>query len=470
MTRRLIVAYVSLTILALAILATPLGITFAHREHDRLLFESERSASEIGTLIEDTLEARASLPVGELDASARRMGAAVVIVDSHGVVMFDSEDPTRVGENLADAKDFKIALQGTQTTGREELEPSDRVVAYATAPTTDSGVVDGAVRVAYPTATLDRRIRDVWLQLGLLCLAVLAAVVIVGSLIARGITRPLRNLERATDRLGRGDLTTRLDERDGPQELRRVASTFNRMAIQLSGLIASQAQFVSNASHQLRSPLTALRLRLDNLEADADAEERDQMSIRAASAEVTRMSRLIDGLLVLASDAARREHVEPVDIAAVARDRVIGWDDVAAEHDVRIDLEAPATEFAQTLPSAPEQMLDNLIDNALSVAPPDTTITVVVRRQGSNIEMSVLDRGPGLDADSRSRAFDRFWRAPNASAGGTGLGLAIVRQLAEASGGDVRLDAREGGGLAAIVTLPRPNTPRPTTPRPHTAG
>ncbi len=456
MTRRLIVAYVSLTIFALGILATPLGITFAHREHDRLLFESERSASEIGALIEDPLEAHAVLPVGKLNALAQRMGAGVVIVDSHGVVAFDSEDPTRVGDNLAGAKDFKIALQGTQTTGREELEPSDRVVAYATAPTTDRGVVDGAVRVAYPTATLDERIRDVWLQLGLLCLAVLAAVVIVGSLIARGITRPLRNLERATDRLGEGDLTTRLDERDGPQELRRVASTFNRMAIQLSGLIASQAQFVSNASHQLRSPLTALRLRLDNLEADAD--ERDQMSIRAASVEVTRMSRLIDGLLVLASDAARREHVEPVDIAAVARDRVIGWDDVAAEHDVRIDLDAPATEFAQTLPSAPEQMLDNLIDNALSVAPPDTTITVVVRRQGSDIEMSVLDRGPGLDADSRSRAFDRFWRAPNAYPGGTGLGLAIVRQLAEASGGDVRLDAREGGGLAAIVTLPRPNT------------
>jgi signal transduction histidine kinase len=312
--------------------------------------------------------------------------------------------------------------------------------------------VDGAVRVTYPTATLDRRVRNVWIQLGVLCLGVLAAVVLLGAVIARGITRPLRKLEHATDRLGEGDLSTRLDEADGPAELRRVASTFNRMAAQLSDLIASQTQFAANASHQLRSPLTALRLRLENLEADAP--EPDRETIRAASAEVARMSRLIDGLLLLASEAAPREHVQPVDIAAVARDRVAGWIDVTREHDVDIVLDAPQVAFAQTLPSAPEQILDNLIDNALNASPRNTTITVVVANRGSRVEIRVVDQGPGLDAESRTRAFDRFWRAPNAYLGGTGLGLAIVRQLAETSGGSTRLEARAGGGLSAEVTLP----------------
>ena len=470
MTRRLIVAYVTLTALALALLATPLGITFAHREHDRLLYDAERGTDTIAAMIDDPLEAHTPIPASLIESAAHQMGADVVIVNAHGIALLDSAHPANAGQSLAGAADVQLALRGTRSSGRGELRPGDAVVAYATVPTTSEGIVDGAVRVTYPTATLDERVRDVWVQLGLLCLAVLAAVVLVGALLARGITRPLRKLEHATDRLGHGDLTTRVDETDGPEELRRVAGTFNRMAGQLSDLIESQTQFVANASHQLRSPLTALRLRLENLEAgleggpDDDEEpatgtDADRDSIRAASAEVARMSRLIDGLLVLASGAAHRENVEPVDVAAAARDRVAGWSDVAREHDVDIALDAPATAFAWTLPSAPEQLIDNLIDNALNVAPSNSTISVVVRRHGSKIAVSVLDQGPGLDADARNRAFDRFWRAPNAHSGGTGLGLAIVRQLAEASGGTSRLAARAGGGLSAEVTLPAADPP-----------
>ena len=452
MTRRLILAYVSLTALALILLAAPLGLTFAHREHERLVFDAERGADTIAAMIDDPLESHSPLPVASLTASAHQMRADVVIFDAKGIVLFDSAHTANVGHSFATAKDVASALAGTRASGRGELHPNDAVVAYATVPTTVNGKVDGAVRITYPTGTLDERVRDVWIQIGLLCLGVLTAVVLVGVAFARGITRPLRKLEHATDRLGQGDLTTRLDERDGPEELRSVAGTFNRMAAQLSDLVEAQTQFVANASHQLRSPLTALRLRLENL--DAVAAESDRDALQAASAEVARMSRLIDGLLLLASDTAHRENMQPVDLAAAARDRVAGWTDVARDNDVEIVLDAPKAAFARTLPSAPEQLLDNLIDNALNASPRNTTITVVVRQQGSDVEVSVADQGPGLDGEARARAFDRFWRAPNAYAGGTGLGLAIVRQLAEASGGTARLDARAGGGLCAHLTLP----------------
>ncbi len=453
MTRRLIVAYVTLTAFALALLATPLGITFAHREHDRLLFDAEHDADTVAAMIDDPLEARTPLPTAAIAASAQRTHAHVVIVDVHGIVVFDSASPSAVGRVPAVlGNDISAALKGSRVSGRGELHPNDAVVAYATVPTTSEGVVDGTVRVTYPTATLDERVRDVWLQLGLLCLAVLTAVAAVGVVLARGITRPLRKLEQATDRIGRGDLAARLDENDGPKEVRRVAGTFNRMASQLSDLIESQSQFVANASHQLRTPLTALRLRLENLDADADVKDRD--ALEAASAEVARMSHLVDGLLLLASDSARRVPLQPVDVAAVARDRVAGWNDVAREQDVEIVLEAPQTAWAYAVPAAPEQLLDNLIDNALIASPGDSTIKVVVERRGRWVDLRVLDEGPGLAPEARARAFDRFWRAPNAPAGGTGLGLAIVRQLAEMSGGKSHLDARAGGGLAAEVTLP----------------
>ncbi len=452
MTRRLIVAYVTLTVFALALFATPLGITFARREHDRLQFDAERNADLVATMIDDPLETHGPLPAVAIQNVVRGTRASVVVVDRHGVVLLDTSSSQTVGRSLAVATDIAAALKGNRVSGRSELQADDAIVAYATVPSTSGGVVDGAVRIAYPTATLDERVRDVWMQLGLLCLGVLAAVALVGVFVARGVTRPLRNLEHASDRLGRGDLATRLDETDGPEELRRVAATFNRMAGQLRDLIESQSQFVANASHQLRTPLTALRLRLENLEAGAGDE--DRLAIRAIAAEVTRMSQLIDGLLLLASDSARRDSVQPADVAAIARDRVSGWNDVAREQDVDIVLQAPDSAWATALPDAAEQLLDNLIDNALNASPSDAPIDVIVNRLDSQVVIRVLDRGPGLEAEARAHAFDRFWRAPNAPPGGTGLGLAIVRQLAEASGGACRLEARPGGGLIAEVTLP----------------
>jgi signal transduction histidine kinase len=451
-TRRLIVAYVTLTVFALALFATPLGITFARREHDRLQFDAERNADTVATMIDDPLEAHTPLPARAIRDTISGTRARVVVVNRHGIVILDTDGSATVGRSLAGATDIAAALRGTRVSGRSELQADDAIVAYATVPSTSQGVIDGAVRIAYPTATLDERVRDVWLQLGLLCLGVLAAVAVVGVLVARGVTRPLRNLEHASDRLGRGDLATRLDETDGPEELRRVAATFNRMAGQLRDLIESQSQFVANASHQLRTPLTALRLRLENLEAGAGDE--DRIAIRAIAAEVARMSQLIDGLLLLASDPARGDSVQPVDVAAVARDRVAGWNDVAREQDVDIVLQGAESAWASALPDAAEQLLDNLIDNALNVSPPHSSIDVVVECDDSQVVIRVLDRGPGLDAESRAHAFDRFWRAPNAPPGGTGLGLAIVHQLAEASGGTSRLAARDSGGLSAEVKLP----------------
>ncbi len=279
MTRRLIVAYVTLTVFALALFATPLGITFARREHDRLQFDAERNADMVATMIDDPLEKHAPLPERAIRDTISGTRARVVVVDRKGVVILDTNGSATVGTSLAHANDIEAALKGKRVSGRSELQTDDAVVAYATVPSTAEGVVDGAVRIAYPTATLDERVRDVWIQLGLLCLAVLAAVALVGVLVARGVTRPLRNLEHASDRLGRGDLATRLDDTDGPEELRRVAATFNRMAGQLHDLVESQSQFVANASHQLRTPLTGLRLRLENLEAGADDDE--QIAIRA---------------------------------------------------------------------------------------------------------------------------------------------------------------------------------------------
>jgi signal transduction histidine kinase len=238
------------------------------------------------------------------------------------------------------------------------------------------------------------------------------------------------------------------------------------MAARLDSLVDAQRAFVANASHELRTPLTALRLQLENLRDvgghsvegnGGDGQARDGQArdgqarggrngtaaepdeIEAAVTEVTRLARLVEGLLGLArAEGARPERVT-VDVAAEAQDRVETWGALAEEQDVRLVLDVDGRAAADVVPGAVTQVLDNLLANAIEVAPPGSDISVRVRRDDGHVELHVVDSGPGLSDAERQHAFDRFWRGNGAPSGGSGLGLAIVAQLASASGGDAEL-------------------------------
>lgn len=224
--------------------------------------------------------------------------------------------------------------------------------------------------------------------------------------------------------------------------------------------MGSQRAFVADASHQLRTPLTALRLRIESLEDALDDGRADpelaRSDLEAIDAELERLGELVEGLLALARSETGATATGPVDAAAVADAAVARWLPLADEHRVALQLDAPERAVARAAPGSLDQILDNLLDNALGVAPVDSAIEVAVFAEDREVEVSVRDHGPGLSAQDRGRATDRFWRAPDADPGGSGLGLAIVDQLARGSGGSVRLDAPvEGTGLVVTVRLPR---------------
>ena len=239
----------------------------------------------------------------------------------------------------------------------------------------------------------------------------------------------------------------------------------------------SHQAFVADASHQLRTPLAALRLRLENLEADGiDSRPED---IERALAEVHRLSQLVDSLLVLTRAEAARRTPESVDLGAVVADRRDAWSAFAAEREVEIASDAPPIQV-RSVPGRLEQVLDNLLSNALEVAPAGSALHIDVRRAGANARLEVCDAGPGMTPEQRARAFDRFWRAATArrDGGGFGLGLAIVRELVNADGGTVTLDDAPEGGLRVSITLPlangvtppkdeRPRDDRPRDERPR---
>jgi signal transduction histidine kinase len=237
----------------------------------------------------------------------------------------------------------------------------------------------------------------------------------------------------------------------GPPEVRALGEEFNAMVATLERLVRAQEAFVSDASHQLRTPLTALRLRLENLEAGVgDAGAAD---VEAAQAEVDRLGRLVDGLLALARADRRPVPAQPVDVGAVVAERAGAWAALAEELGVAIRTDVPGRLGALAAPGTLEQVLDNLIENALGASPAGGAVTLSAAAVPGAVEVRVADQGPGIPPADRERAFDRFWRAPHAVGDGTGLGLAIVRRLVRADGGDVVLDEAPGGGLEAVVTL-----------------
>jgi len=206
---------------------------------------------------------------------------------------------------------------------------------------------------------------------------------------------------------------------------------------------------VADASHQLRTPLTALRLRLENLDRDVAPEGKTELA--GAVAELERLGMLVDGLLVLARADAGAAPAERVELGPLVRECADAWSAFADERGLRLAADADDAPAARAGRDRVRQVLDNLVENAFEASPPGGTVTVTARRAAPWVELRIRDEGPGLGPDERRRAFDRFWR--RRSGEGSGLGLAIVRRLVEADGGSVELVEAAPRGLEAVVRL-----------------
>lgn len=453
MIRRLLITYLSITAFALVALVVPLGMTFARRERDRLYFDIERDAVAVASQSEDALEDGKRPPVDAMLKRYRRdTDGRIVVVNLRGITVADSDRPGGAPRDYSQRPEIAAALAGHRAVGSRHSSTLGTDLVFVAIPVASGGAVHGAVRVTFPSAARDARVRAAWATLGALSGIVLAVVAAVGFLLARSVTRPVRAIEAAVEAVAGGDLAARAPPAEGVPELRALAATFNRTAARLEELVGAQQRFVADAAHQLRSPLTALRLRMENLDPALPPDARP--SLDAALDEVARLSRIVDGLLVLARGEGAQAALEPVDVAAVAADRVDAWRELAAEQDVALVGGITGGVWATAPAAGLEQMLDNLLSNALAVAPAGSRVSVRVEPGAHAVELHVIDEGPGLDAEGTERAFDRFWRGSGATPG-TGLGLPVVRQLARAAGGDAWLTAGPGDrGTDAVVRLP----------------
>ena len=450
MTRRLLLGYLITAVVVLLVLEVPLAIFYQQRETGRLAMDVERDATVLASYYEEPLEQGTPPNPTPAEAYAKRTGVRVVVVDKAGTSLIDTAGPA--DRDFSTRPEIKTALSGARAEGTRHSDTLNADLLYVAVPVASGANVFGAVRLTLDTQEVDALVRRYWLGLIAVAVVVLVAMAGIGWAIARSVTRPLRHLNAAAARFATGDLSTTDPDPGAPPEIAALEATMNTMAQRLERLLAEHRDFVADASHQLRTPLTALRLRLENLQSAAGAPD-DAEDLTAAIDETNRLAGLVGDLLQFArtEDTAAPETVDLVQLAA---DRVDTWSAIADVADVTLDFTSPhGPVLVSAVPGSVEQILDNLIDNAITAAPMGTHVSVSVVSGRTDHQFTIADEGPGLSDDMKARALDRFWRSDH-SVPGTGLGLPIAAALAKASGGSLVLHDSPAGGLAATVTLP----------------
>ncbi|MFZ1439018.1 MAG: ATP-binding protein [Candidatus Microthrix subdominans] len=450
MTRRLLLGYLAVTLVVLLALEIPLAFFYSQREQERFTAAAERDAVVLASYYEDVLDGGAALDPSQAERYADRTQARVVVTDTDGISVLDTD--AAVGRNFSTRPEVAQALAGERASGIRHSKTLNTDLLYVAVPVASGGSVHGMLRLTVNAHEVTERIRGFWLSLVAVAAVVLGAVAVIGWAVARSVTRPLRELQASARRFAEGDLSPAPVPADAPEEIAALADTMGVMATRLDGLLSAQRAFVSDASHQLRSPLTALRLRLENLSAEL-GEGQQGAEVEAAIDETRRLADLVSDLLKLAR-ADQPPPAERTDVAAIAADRIDTWSAVADGVDVTLRLDRPdGALWASAVPGSVEQILDNLLDNALQVSPAGQEVTVTLERAGDRVRLRVADRGLGLNDAQKARALERFWRGAQTTPG-TGLGLPIAVGLTEASGGGLSLADRPGGGLLVELWLP----------------
>lgn len=436
-------------VLAIVALMVPLAVSTADRVDAEIRSQARGQADVVASSASELVDPpdRAGLDA-LVTSAARSVRGRVIVVNARGRLLADSGG-ARPGADYSDRPEIARALRGRADQRERRSVTLDQTLLATAVPVIEDGQPIGAVRITQSMAAVDRAVRRAWIGLAGVGVLVLLLGLGAGALIAGQIARPVVRLEETARRVGEGDLGARAAV-EGSAEQRTLARSFNDMTDRVQRLVASQREFVADASHQLRTPLTGLRLRLEEARAESgDAQVREDLD--AALGEVDRLAVMVAELLELSRAGERDVPGEPVALGDAAARAAARWENEAALRDQRV-LAAGDAGPVRASRADLDRVLDALVENALHYSPAGTTVTLTATPG----EITVHDEGPGLAAGEAEAVFDRFHRgsAGRRGPGGTGLGLAIARELARRWDGDVALATAPGGGAVARLALP----------------
>lgn len=451
---RFVISFAYVLLVIIVALTVPLGIVLRDRARAELEGLALTNAQTIAALLDrDRLEE--GRPRDRLERDIERfaddVGGRVVVLDPAGIVLADS-DGEDIGQRFDTPGRPEVgqALESVVSAGVRTSRDEGGDIVVAAAPVIDEGALVGAIRISRDVAEVQRNVTRATLGIVVVASAGLVAGLALAFVLAGSLARPLSRLAAAAQRLGRGDLAIRAGKVEGGDEVEQLAGSFDEMADRLERTMRAQREFVANASHQLRTPLTGMKLRLGS----AIVEAKDpavESQLRAMESEVDRLAGIVERLLVMAREIeeGQESHVDVADAAARAAER---WRERASLAGATVSAEGKRERIvALANPGDLDQILDVVVDNAISYAP--GPIDVRTERAGSWAVVSLQDHGAGIPGDEVDRVTERFYRGSGAPSGGSGLGLAIAKELVEKWGGTIAFASVDGAGTRVDVRL-----------------
>jgi signal transduction histidine kinase len=448
---RLLLGFILFAVIATALLVVPLGLSLQNHEGSNTLKNLQHDTNALSVLLTEALTRNdMSRAIKLSDTYARSTGRPILVVDTAGVLIATKANQARDETLLRVASSTRKKELSGHTHGTSAEGPQ-YYVALRLRHVDNKVVAMGhpVLIVSAPVKVTAARIRSDWTKLALFGLLMLLIACCFGFMISNSLVRPLRRIGSAVEAIGGGTLDVQAPVDEGPPELRRLAETINATSYRLIGLLEAQRSFVADASHQLRTPLTALQLHLENLQRTESSSS--AVSLNAVIAEMGRLSRLVDSLLTLARNEGRDPVLTTVDVGDAVIDRCEIWHPLAEEMELTLTAVALPTISGLLVADALEQILDNLLSNAFDATPAGGAISIEAFESGDTVEIHVIDSGPGLKESERSLALRRFWRSTDNSNEGSGLGLAIVEQLVRLSSGTIELRGATNGGIDATL-------------------
>jgi signal transduction histidine kinase len=449
---RLFLSYLAVVLVGLAVAAITISGLLLRYENDQTRVHLEELSAPFLTAIQTGVRA-GQQPREIVDALAEQANAAdarLLIVTAARRVVIDSEG--RLAGTILPAP--SSASIGEFTEGSEQWIFVRQQLRQAAA----GGVGLGFIVVARPRAVFTDTLRALLPSLALSGLIALGFAVLVAALLARTITRPLRELVAGVRRFAGGDYGTRVPLA-GPSEVAEMGTAFNEMASEIQRARGSEQAFLADISHELRTPLTSIQ---GFSQAIIEGEARGDAVSHVAEIihrEARRLVRMVEGLLQVArlesgAQSMAREEVAP---ARLLESAVAALEVQAREAGVTFDVAGTdALPLVRGDPDKLAQLFLNVLDNAVKHSPRGATVHVRANRDDGAILVRVRDSGSGLPQGAQTRLFQRFYRGENAQRDGAGLGLAIARAIAQAHGGSIRASNVDGGGAEFTVRLPVP--------------
>ncbi|MFF7181783.1 ATP-binding protein [Streptomyces sp. NPDC008121] len=439
---------------ALAVAAVSAACWFVTRaqleaEMDSSLRDSRLDERSVGSLILNCAQSRDTV----VPATGSAYTWQIVLADGKVCTYGSSPIPVQPGDLAVARGEAAYALHTTKADNGVEM----RVHTYPQDPLR-GGI---GISIARPLAEIDNSMSTLgWVLLLVSGIGVVGAGA-AGLWVARAGLKPVDRLTEAVEHVARTeDLTVRIPV-EGEDEVARLSRSFNAMTAALATSRDLQAQLIADAGHELRTPLTSLRTNIELLVRSEQTGRALPAADRAAlmasvKAQMTELAALIGDLQELARpEAVERGPLEVVPLHGILRSALDRARLRGPELTFRTDL---APWYVRAEPAALERALVNVLDNAVKFSPPRGVVEVSLMRG----ELTVRDHGPGIPAEELPHVFDRFWRSPSArSLPGSGLGLSIVARTVQQAGGTVALTPAEGGGTAAVISLPGAPTPPP---------